>query len=453
MFTLTFPIARTTFLECVRQPVFFVLVAICGVVMVITTAGAGFTLGYTETGEVSGDDKLLLDLGLATVFALGVLMAAFIATSAVSREIENKTVLTIVSKPVPRWTLVVGKWMGVTGAVLAAVGTMLLFLLLAIQHGVLMNASDKLHIPVVVMGLSAVGLALATGVWGSFFYGWSFPQVSTLAALPLTLLGYLLAICFKRDWEWQGFGGGVKWQVVVAAFALLLSVPVLTSIAVAASTRLGQVMTIMVCFGVFVLGLLSSGLIGSRAFVNEPVGQVATARPFDNNLRFATMRNPGDRWIIAGESAFTRVPKPGDAFYFAASPNGVDRPVPDYTPWTGGMSGRDEMMVQGVPPALVITDVKERELQVLTVGGTALEVARPPRPGDYIFLTPTKVNVAALVAWGVVPNLQFFWLLDAVTQNQPVPVGHIGLILLYSLSQLTVFLSLAVMLFERRDVG
>jgi hypothetical protein len=453
MMTLTLPIARTTFLECVRQPVYFVLVALCGILMTLTVAGAGFTLGYTETGEVSGDDKLLLDLGLATIFGLGVLLAGFVATSAVSREIENKTVLTIVSKPVPRWTLVVGKWLGVTAAVVCAAATMLLYLLLGIQHGVLMNASDKLHMPVVVLGLSGVFVAMGLGVWGSFFYGWSFPQVSTLAALPATLVAYVLAVCFNREWAWQGFGHGVKWQVVVAALALLMSMPVLTSIAVAASTRLGQVMTIVVCFGVFVLGLLSAGLVGSRAFENEPIGQVASARPFDNNQRFATMRNPGDKWIVNGESAFSQVPKPGDAFYFAASPNGVDRPVPDYTPWTGGMGGRDEMMVQGVPPALVITDVNERELTVLTIGGSTLDVARPPRQGDYLFLTPTKVNAGALAAWGMVPNLQFFWLLDAVNQNQPVPPSHLGLIALYSLSQVAVFLSLAVVLFQGRDVG
>jgi hypothetical protein len=52
-----------------------------------------------------------------------------------------------------------------------------------------------------------------------------------------------------------------------------------------------------------------------------------------------------------------------------------------------------------------------------------------------------------------VPNLQFFWLLDAVSQNQPVPLSHLVLVLMYAAVQIGAFLSLAVMLFQNRDVG
>jgi ABC-type transport system involved in multi-copper enzyme maturation permease subunit len=101
-------IARNTFVESVRQPIYFVLIAIAGLCLVLTTWSAGFSMGMSESGEVSGDNKLLLDVGMATVFVVGVLLAAFLATAVISREIENKTVLTVVSKPVSRVTLVLG---------------------------------------------------------------------------------------------------------------------------------------------------------------------------------------------------------------------------------------------------------------------------------------------------------------------------------------------------------
>jgi hypothetical protein len=63
------------------------------------------------------------------------------------------------------------------------------------------------------------------------------------------------------------------------------------------------------------------------------------------------------------------------------------------------------------------------------------------------------VAPAPLVAWSVVPNMHFFWLLDAITQNNPVPLTHLVLIAIYGSLQILAMLSLAVLLFEGRDVG
>ncbi|MGQ0626673.1 MAG: hypothetical protein ACT4PL_01070, partial [Phycisphaerales bacterium] len=112
MLPLIFTIARTTFLESVRQPVYGLLIALCGLFQVINTSSLGYSLGYGDSSEVSGDNKLLLDVGLATILFCGTLLAGFVATAALSREIENKTVLTVVSKPVPRPVVVIGKYIG-----------------------------------------------------------------------------------------------------------------------------------------------------------------------------------------------------------------------------------------------------------------------------------------------------------------------------------------------------
>jgi len=53
----------------------------------------------------------------------------------------------------------------------------------------------------------------------------------------------------------------------------------------------------------------------------------------------------------------------------------------------------------------------------------------------------------------VVPNMQFFWLVDAVSQNQPVPAGYMLMLLGYTACQIGVFLSLGIALFQKRDVG
>lgn len=448
MITLPLTIARTTFIESVRQPITFILFGIGLVAIILSTAGTGFAMGYTESGELSGDDKLLFDFGLATVFALSVLLAAFIATATMSREIENKTVLTVVSKPVPRATVVIGKWLGVTAALLISSTTLMLMLLLSLRHGVLSNASDDLDGPVWLFGGLAVLGAIALGGWGSFFYGWSFPQVVTLSLLPFTAVAYVMVLLLSKEWQWQNPIIDLKVQVIVAGLILLLAMPVLTSIAVAASCRLGQVMTIVICFGMFIFGMLSATFIGSRAFTAEPIAQVLRSTP--ERERFREMKNPGDITFIEIKGGYSLRPKVGDPLYYAASPTGADRPVARFTPFTGDM-GRSQ--TPGTPPALVITAIEDRKLTVQTVGDRPLQLSRTPREGDWLFFTPPQINFAALVAWGMVPNLQFFWVLDAVQQNVPIPFSHIGLVALYSLCQVTAYLAVAVMLFQRRDVG
>jgi hypothetical protein len=53
----------------------------------------------------------------------------------------------------------------------------------------------------------------------------------------------------------------------------------------------------------------------------------------------------------------------------------------------------------------------------------------------------------------VIPNLQFFWPADALTQGHPITLGYLGSLSLYAACMVTAILSLAVLLFQGRDVG
>jgi ABC-type transport system involved in multi-copper enzyme maturation permease subunit len=145
-------IARNAFLESIRQPVFVVLVLAGILALVLNVNLAAFTL--------EDDNKLLIDLGLSTLFLSGLLMAAFTATSVLSREIENKTVLTVVSKPVPRPQVVVGKFLGVAAAIATAYWLLAAVFLLTVRHRVQssVRAEDIFDPPVVTFGLLAIGL-------------------------------------------------------------------------------------------------------------------------------------------------------------------------------------------------------------------------------------------------------------------------------------------------------
>ncbi|MBC7835167.1 MAG: ABC transporter permease subunit [Phycisphaerales bacterium] len=444
-------IARNTFVESVRQPIYFILLAICGIAQILTTWGTGFSMGYTESGEVSGDDKMLLEIGLATVFVCGMLLAAFIATAVVSREIENKTVLTVVSKPVSRPVLIVGKYLGVSGAMVIAVLTMLLFLQLSLRHQVLSNASDQVDKPVVLFSFLATFFAFGIAIWCNFFYGWVFSQTATLLMFPLFTAAWVGTLLLSKDWHFQPIATDFKPQVALISLSVLMALLVLTAVATAASTRLGQVMTIVVCAGVFLLGLLSNHFIGRHAHSNRYAAVIHSAEPQREGE--TSFNQPGDTYDIALRYAPREPITVGTPFYYGPNPNGVPLNINPYKPFKGDTSDRMAMFDNNREPALVVVEAENVRLTVKHVGPAADLAVLPPRNGDYVFIRPTFVNPVAVTLWGVIPNVQFFWLVDAVTQANPVPARHILLVAAYGAVQIIVFLSLAIILFQRREVG
>ncbi len=450
MFLQPLTIARNTFVDSIRQPIYFVLVMVAGILLFFTTWSTAFAMGYTSSAEVHGDNKLLLDLGLATVFLFGMLLAAFTATSVISREIENRTVLTVVSKPIGRPSLVLGKYMGVAGAIGLALVIMLCWLLLAIRHGVMTTAADDPDGPVLLFGLLAVAGSIGAGVVCNYLYGWYFSQTAMVLMGPLSVLAYFLVLLIAKDWHVQALTKDFKPQVVTACAALSIAIFVLAAAATAISTRLGQVMTIVLSAGVFLLGLLSNHWFGQRAFSNNDAGVIeAASSVVVTEEAFDTQKAT---YSVTLELAQNSDLRPGMAFYYGPTPNGFPLTSPAFTPYKGDLS-EESLFNPATPPALVVTQVNGRTLTVRNVGGEPVRITRPPAKGDYVFARPTRINRFFLALWGITPNMQFFWLVDPVGQNQPIPGSYMRLVAAYGAVQIAAWLSLGVILFQKRDVG
>jgi len=56
-------------------------------------------------------------------------------------------------------------------------------------------------------------------------------------------------------------------------------------------------------------------------------------------------------------------------------------------------------------------------------------------------------------AGAVIPNLQFFWPADAITQGSEITIGYLGLVSVYAACMVGAVMALAVLLFQTRDVG
>ncbi|MCA9311846.1 MAG: hypothetical protein KDA21_11610, partial [Phycisphaerales bacterium] len=390
----------------------------------------------------------LLDMGLATVLVCATTLAAFIATAVLSEEIENKTVLTVVSKPVGRPLFVIAKYAGVMGAILLAVFVMLLFFFIAIRHGVMSTARDRVDLVVVLFtGLSVI-ISVGLGIWGNYFYGWVFSSTASFTLAPTLLVAWIATLGISEEWALQPLTTDFKPQILLASLCVAMAMMVLTSVALAASTRLGQVMTIVVCAGVFLAGLLSNHLLGHYAFDNDPVARLTEVTPLEAGI---TLRKAGEKVKVTFDQPAPRMIHVGDAFYFGPDPSGISLVVPHQRTFEGDPTlSKDVYRTDGVK-ALVYSEVGRGEHTIVNIGD--MPVARLPREGDFVFVRPTRVNWIARTAWSVVPNIQAFWLVDAITQGHGIPPRYIGLMALYSVFHVTAFMSLAVALFQRRDVG
>lgn len=290
MFMRLFSIAGNTFVETIRQPIFGVLVIATTMLLILNIFLAGFTL--------EDDDKLLMDLGLSTMLLSGLFLAAFSATGVLTREIENKTVLTIISKPISRPVFLVGKYLGLMGAQCVAFYISFLIFVLCMHHRVLQYSTDPFDWPAIIFGAGSGLLALLIAAGANYFYGKEFSSTAIKLVVPMLTAGTLVTACFDREWGPASITDVFfKGQVLTAAGLILLAVLVMAAIALAASTRLGQVMTLMVCVMVLIAGFLSDWVLGE--YQDESVVAAVLYRIVPNINFF---------WVVDATTAGITVP-------------------------------------------------------------------------------------------------------------------------------------------------
>jgi len=205
----TVAILYNTFKETARQPAVIVLVVASALLIVVSSKIPLFL-------ERKEELRMIADMGLATMAVCGLLIALLSSSSAIADEIEQKTALTVLSKPVRKSEFILGKYLGIMLTVLVAVAAVWLVLVL-----VSFSVTEEVVRETVFYAESSV------------------PE----ARMHLTQmrLDYLRALS-------QG------------TLLTYLQLGVLTAISVAISTHLPMVVNVVGCFFLFVLGHMSPWL-------------------------------------------------------------------------------------------------------------------------------------------------------------------------------------------------
>lgn len=178
-------VARNVFLEVIRDRILY-MVGVFAVVMVL----AAVMLPEVAAGT---ENKILLDLGLAAINIFTLVVAVFVGTGLVNKEIEKKTVLVLIAKPVSRFEIILGKHLGLA----AVIGVLMLvqtgiFIVLLTLMGLEFPAGSML-VAIAFMYLEMLLIIAVTIVFGVF----TSSLLATLLSFGIYLVGHLSADLLK----------------------------------------------------------------------------------------------------------------------------------------------------------------------------------------------------------------------------------------------------------------
>ncbi len=212
-------IARATTKEAIRQPMFIMLMTVALFLLLINTVLPFFSMG--------DDVKMLKECGIATILICCLLLAVWTSSLSIAEEIEGKTAMTLLSKPITRRQFVIGKYLGVLQAVMVLAAPLVCVLVFLVYYKVGYDAREaSLDIPDWFAWTSIAGI--------------KFP-------LPTGA---------RLDSVAQLFPGLVL---------IIMESAVLTAVSVAISTRLPMIVNMIVCFTIFVVGNLTPVLVHADA--------------------------------------------------------------------------------------------------------------------------------------------------------------------------------------------
>lgn len=178
-------IARNAFLETVRDKVLYNLVFFA----------LGLILFSLLLGEwsVFAKEAVIKDFTLAVMSIVGLLMAVFVGIGLIQKEIQRKTVLTLLAKPLPRWHFILGKYLGLllVLAVNLSVMTLVFFVVLHfVGGGVQSNLLLAIYLIFVEMAVVVAAALL--------FSAFSTPTMSALFTIGLYVAGHLAGDIFNH---------------------------------------------------------------------------------------------------------------------------------------------------------------------------------------------------------------------------------------------------------------
>lgn len=244
-------VAVGTLKEIVRQPIFLLVTIIASAFLLLSTIIPFFAF--------EDETKMYIDTSLSTLLFAALFVTIWTAATSVSEEVESKTAMTMLSKPIMRWQFILGKYLGI------------------VQSAMWM---------LIVM---AIVFLPAT------YFKWGYDQKESGKG--------------RMDYfEWTNFGS-LDYQVlffhpdrleaavsIIPGIALVfMQVAVIGAVSVMLSTRLPLLVNVVTCIAIYMVGHLTPLLVASEdqlvfvQFVGQLLASILPAlESFDTSAAVAT---------------------------------------------------------------------------------------------------------------------------------------------------------------------
>jgi ABC-type transport system involved in multi-copper enzyme maturation permease subunit len=237
-----YAIALNTYREAVRDRVLFGVLVLAAGVLALTLA----------LGELSLDQQMrvVTDMGLASISLFAVVVAIFLGSSLLYKEIERKTLYVILPKPIARFEFLLGKYFGIvaTCAVFIAIMGALQLLVTAIQA----EASTVLIVVVAAVLVVALGVGFMV----------SKDRTLVVPIWSLVALGAFAWVCSTVDVE--------LFRLLASLVLNLGEVLILTAVALLFSSFSTPFLTGAFTFGVWLVGRAAHDMVAMETRVLSP---------------------------------------------------------------------------------------------------------------------------------------------------------------------------------------
>jgi ABC-type transport system involved in multi-copper enzyme maturation permease subunit len=193
---------------------------------VLVLAGGLFLLVvfvYIPYNTFGDDIKQLKDSGLNLILVMCIIQAVWAASTSVADEVEGKTALTVLSKPVSRRDFILGKFVGISWST-----------------GLL----------AVILGLLLLVTVAYKPIYDFREGGWESPDVK------------------NADPTWQNCYNEMV-QTTPGLVLVYMEALVMAALSVAISTRLPTLANFIICFAIYVLGHLTPLIVQSQVVANQ----------------------------------------------------------------------------------------------------------------------------------------------------------------------------------------
>lgn len=172
----TVVMAKNVFQEVIRDRILYII----GFYAII------LAIAFRAIPEFAGTatNKIFLDFGLATMNVIGLIVAIFIGTGLVNKEIEKRTILVLIAKPISRSEFIASKYLGLSAVIGVLITAMTIIYLGFLQVGQVSYPIISIFLATLFLFLQLCLITAVAITLGVF--------TSSLIATALTFAVYLM---------------------------------------------------------------------------------------------------------------------------------------------------------------------------------------------------------------------------------------------------------------------